>query len=172
MDFPIHLSAAVEMYDRLVEELSAVANPDVAATQQTIDLCHQFQTICRILLQIHDQDSTLLSEKQYMAISLSLKHAGRRIDQWQAADEDSDPSSGEHDQLLQVQWDRSSQFIHLTQEEDDNILDGWTNRAALEEEEAMLIALASTPIPSETDAATSTLRNKRDNACLNEENDR
>ena len=168
------LSSVVEIYDCLVEELSgANFDPSAAATRENIDRCHQFRTICRILLQIHEQDSTILSDKQYAAISLSFKQAELALDQWNRTVDDSDCALV-HDQLpvLQVRYDHSSQSIHLAQEEEDNILDCWTDRAALEEEEAMLVAMASTPIPSETDSTQTILRNKRDSDCLNDEENR
>jgi hypothetical protein len=165
MDFPMLLSDAVKMYDNLVEVLSASSTDESFSKTRNPHSYHQFRTICRVLLEIHNQDTSVFSEKQRDTVALSLAHAEAILDQLNGPDGTTE-SDGETD--LDIRWNRPTLTIHWGQneiddkQEDDNIIDCWGDRDELEQEEAMLLAMASTPIPSESD----TTSNKRSNECL------
>jgi hypothetical protein len=168
MDFPMRMTEAIQSYDVCVEEIARVADDKSAATSLRIkDLCQKLCTICHVLLQVDEQDSRLFSKDQIGAICTTLEHAGAILDRLAESE-----NAADHDFDFEcfVRWERETFTIHRSsnesKDEEDKIIDCWTDRGALEEEEAMLLAMASTPVPSENCDSLSVKRNKRAVACL------
>ncbi|GKY98599.1 hypothetical protein MPSEU_000816600 [Mayamaea pseudoterrestris] len=157
MHFPMLMSDAIKLYDCLVNELSEFSPNSTPDQIEKLALYHQLQCVCRILLQVHEQDNIVLSENQRNVINSSLEHLESRLSLLDTQDE-----MPFRDDIIQVRWDRATltiykeQGVSISTDEDDNQIDCWADREELEQEESMLLAMAFTPIPSESNT---TLKN-------------
>jgi hypothetical protein len=152
MKSSLSLSEAISSYDSLVEQLTTNKPTDEGDSiinnnnNNTDEQYQQLHRLCQILVQLKEIEPAIFSNEQATAIQTTMKHIQSRLEQ-----------VGSHllvdDDVRITHWDRNSLTIQWHIEMVS--IDCW-DKEQLEEEEAMLIAMASTPIPQEMSAAAST----------------